>query len=132
MYNFTFSTINNVTNVTTTGSAAWMIGTTGRTSLIIAYSLICMIGTTGNFTILIILNNKRYHRTSGDIFLMSLAVFDILASVFIPVVMIHDMVYANDKWHFGYLGCKILPSFNIFTLFASAWSLVLISFDRLR
>ena len=64
-------------------------------------------------------------------FILSLAFADLLASVFVPVLVIHDLV-SNLKWHLGAAMCKILPSISPVTLIVSSWSLVLIAIDRYR
>ena len=96
-----------------------------KIAMIIAYSLIPIIGVPGNIIIGMILSNKKYRKSNGDIFLMTLAIFDILASGFIPLVTIHDII--DMKWKLGYVACKMFPSFHILTLVGSAWSLVIIS-----
>ena len=75
---------------------------------------------------------KTRKQSSGDIFIVSLAAADLLASVFIPVLMITDMASDFKVWYFGEIGCHILPSISPVTLVASSWSLVAISLDRYR
>lgn len=64
-------------------------------------------------------------------FVLSLAAADILASVFVPVLFMHDLI-ANMVWHLGVAMCKVLPSIPIISLAASSWSLVLIAADRFK
>ncbi len=61
---------------------------------------------------------------------MSLAVSDLLASLFVPLTMIADLSNKSNIWYFGAAMCHILPSISPMTLAASSWSLMLIAVDR--
>ncbi|XP_065057499.1 C3a anaphylatoxin chemotactic receptor-like [Rhopilema esculentum] len=106
------------------------LSTEARVSLIAVYCLIFALGFLGNALVLYIIGKKR-ELTGGDTFILSLAFADLLASVFVPVLVIHDLV-SNLKWQLGAAMCKILPSISPVTLIVSSWSLVLIAIDRYR
>lgn len=63
--------------------------------------------------------------------MLSLAVADLLSSLFVPILAVHD-IFSEVKWYLGAAMCKILPAISPVTLSASSWSLVLISADRYR
>ena len=103
-----------------------------KVCLYVLYVLIFLFGTIGNSLVCYIIGLKKRRQPSGDIFIVSLAVADLLASVSVPVLMISDMASDFKVWHFGHIGCHILPSISPITLVASSWSLVVISLDRYR
>ena len=74
---------------------------------------------------------KKKELSGGDVFMISLAVADLLASLFVPILAVHDFL-SNLRWHLGLVMCKILPSVSPICLAASSWSLVLIAADRCR
>ena len=74
---------------------------------------------------------KKKELSGGDVFMISLAVADLLASLFVPILAVQDFV-SNLRWHLGSLMCRLLPSVPSICLVASSWSLVLIAADRYR
>ena len=79
-----------------------------------------------------VIAGKKEKRSGGDVFMMSLAIADLLASIFVPINVITDLTTNDMKWYFGALMCKILPAVSPLTLAVSSWSLVLIAADRYR
>ena len=112
-------------------SEPFMLQNVEKVALISAYCLVSIIGIPGNISIFFIFLRKKKRYSSGTTFIISLAFSDLMASIFIPVVMIHDLVNLGG-YSFGSVGCKLLSSMNILTTLASAWNLVLISLERLR
>ena len=74
---------------------------------------------------------RKKQKSGSDVFMVSLAFADLMASVFVPVLTIHDFL-SNLRWHLGSVMCKILPSISPISVAASSWSLVLIAADRYR
>ena len=103
-----------------------------KACLYVLYSLIFFFGTIGNGLVCCIIGIKKKRRSNCDILIASLAVADLLASVFGPLSMIIGMVTDFKLWYFGNVGCVIIHSVSPITLLASSWSLVLISLDRYR
>eukprot|EP00112_Aurelia_sp_Birch-Aquarium-sp1_P004113 Seg1467.7 transcript_id=Seg1467.7/GoldUCD/mRNA.D3Y31 product="C3a anaphylatoxin chemotactic receptor" protein_id=Seg1467.7/GoldUCD/D3Y31 len=103
----------------------------GRITLICIYSFIFLLGTSGNSLVCYLIGKKR-ERSGGDVFMMSLATADLLASFFVPILIITDLTTNDLKWYFGPLMCKILPAISPLTVAVSTWSLVLIAADRYR
>eukprot|EP00112_Aurelia_sp_Birch-Aquarium-sp1_P000645 Seg1060.2 transcript_id=Seg1060.2/GoldUCD/mRNA.D3Y31 product="Tachykinin-like peptides receptor 86C" protein_id=Seg1060.2/GoldUCD/D3Y31 len=65
--------------------------------------------------------------------MMSLSVADLLTSaIFIPFVMINDLLTSDLKWHWGAAMCYTLPSISLATTMTSSYTLVLIAADRYR
>ncbi|XP_066918071.1 galanin receptor 2b-like [Clytia hemisphaerica] len=98
-----------------------------------AFSLMFVIGSVGNSAVIYIITLKHQNKKSNfDIYIISLAITDLLASIFLPVVMIHDLYTEWNHWHLGSFGCKILVPMPHINSLVSALMLVVISFDRLR
>ena len=99
--------------------------------------LICMltliIGTTTNAAVCYIIGIKNRFAKRFDVFLVSLATTDLLASAFLPIVTIHDLVTDEQCWYIlGDGGCKIFETMVPFTAMVSSMMLVLIATGRLR
>ena len=74
---------------------------------------------------------RKKQMTGSDVFMVSLAFADLLTSVFVPMLTIHDFL-SNLRWHLGSVMCKILPPISPISVTASSWSLLLIAADRYR
>ncbi|XP_057305769.1 neuropeptide Y receptor type 4-like [Hydractinia symbiolongicarpus] len=114
----------------TLSPSKWFMEFRWKIILIAAYSFVFLCGMVGNTVVLYVIHRKKTRNTMSDVLIASLAFADFLASLNVPLVMIYDLLC--PAWHLGYALCKILPSMNGFTICASAWSLVLVSVDRLR
>eukprot|EP00112_Aurelia_sp_Birch-Aquarium-sp1_P009390 Seg2066.5 transcript_id=Seg2066.5/GoldUCD/mRNA.D3Y31 product="C3a anaphylatoxin chemotactic receptor" protein_id=Seg2066.5/GoldUCD/D3Y31 len=102
-----------------------------RITLICIYSVIFLLGMLGNSLVCYVIGKKK-KCTGGDVFMISLAAADLLASIFVPILVITDLTTNDVKWYFGAAMCKILPSVSPLTLAVSSWSLVLIAADRYK
>ena len=99
----------------------------------IAFSVMFVVGSIGNSLVIYVIAIKGQSKTNFDIYIVSLAIADLLASIFLPVVMIHDLYTAFNHWHLaGNFGCKLLVPMPHINSLVSAMMLVVISFDRLR
>ena len=104
----------------------------GVIALCIVYVMIFLIGPVSNAIVIYIITCRHKKRGAGDLFVVYLACVDFLASLFVPITMIPDIITNYSKWYFGELGCKILPLIAPVTTFASSWILIAIAFDRHR
>ena len=59
-----------------------------------------------------------------------LAVVDLLASIINPVLYLYWQVTFNRKWHFGYIGCKIIPALAKCCITISFGIILLITIER--
>ena len=89
-------------------------------------------GVFGNAMVCYILGVKKRRKRQFDILLISLSIADLLASFAGPVTMIADLAGDHHVWYFGAFLCKVLPAISPITLFASSWTLAMISCDRFR
>ena len=101
--------------------------------LIFCCTMVFLIGVPGNSMVIYVLGlrQRRHRSNNGNIFIVNLAVADILASAAVPLVIIHDLLCIG-RWNLGSFLCHLLPALNPVTLVASSWALVVISIDRYR
>ena len=118
-------------NTTISTNPVWRVTNIAKFSMVSAYSIIALFGITGNISVIYYFKAVRHRRNSSNTFIISLAVADLLASFFIPLLMIRDLLSFNN-WEFGQIGCKIIPSISPLTMLASSFNMMVISIDRLR
>lgn len=119
-------------NRTKIQQSSWKPSKDLKISLYLLYVIVCTVGVSGNIVVCYILGIKRKHKRHFDILLISLAIADLLALMSGSMTMIGDLMGDLDHWYFGAIMCKLLPSISPITLFASSWTLAVISYDRFR
>lgn len=95
---------------------------------VIIYSLTFLLGVPGNAFVLWIAGLKM-KRTVNVVWFINLAIADFLCCLTVPF-SISDTLLENH-WPYGNIMCKIIPPFVILNMFASVFTLALISLDRL-
>ena len=102
--------------------------------LVTALSLVFLCGVVGNSLVIYIFGYKKksLHSSSTERLIFYLAVIDFFASIFNPLLFLYLTITRYVKWHFGYIGCKVLPAFGPITTTASAGMLLLFAVDRYR
>ena len=98
----------------------------------VLYGLVLFIGVFGNIFVFYVFGYRKKTRNSGDVYILSLACADFLASLIVPSILLSDLVTNYSGWLYGSTMCHILPPIAQATMSASGWSLVLISLDRYR
>lgn len=96
--------------------------------LIVAYTLVFVIGISGNILVLIIF--KKGRKSVLNLLIIYLAICDMMASLFTPVVFIYWIITCEQKWDFGYLGCMTLPVISRITTSMSIGILLIMAIDR--
>ena len=94
------------------------------------YAFIFVTGTLGNGLVV-----KSFLQTPdqpGSRFVIALAVVDCISSVWIPSLSVLDIVYDHQHWPLGEAACMLLRPWATSLVYASAWLLVTISFERAR
>lgn len=95
--------------------------------VLVLYLTTFLFGVTGNsLTVLVILRNKRM-KTVATCFILNLAIADNLFMLSLPF-MAHSTFTKN--WLFGTALCKIMSAFYGINLYASIYTMVLMSVDR--
>ena len=102
--------------------------------LIAAYSMIFLCGVLGNALVIYIFGYKKKSQQalSTEKLVFYLATIDFLASLFNPVLFIYLTITRFKQWHFGYVGCKIIPACGPIATTASAGMLLLFAVDMYR
>lgn len=95
---------------------------------VIIYSLTFLLGVPGNAFVLWIAGLKM-KRTVNVAWFLNLAIADFLCCLTVPF-SISDTLLENH-WPYGNIMCKIFPPFVVLNMFASVFTLALISLDRL-
>ncbi|XP_052463597.1 C3a anaphylatoxin chemotactic receptor isoform X1 [Carassius gibelio] len=98
-----------------------------RTLSLVVYFLTFLLGVPGNMFVVYIAGMKM-KRTVNTIWFLNLATADLLCCLSIPFSVAE--IILNHHWPYGSIMCKILPSVIIINMFASVFTLNLISLDR--
>lgn len=122
MYNSTFPAYDDAS------SAPCSVTVPGFSSLglTITYMIVFVFSVVGNSVVVYVVCCMKKGRTSTDIFLMHLAMADLLFSLTLPFWAID----AHSGWIFGNFLCKVLSGFLEASVYASVFLLVCISVDR--
>ncbi|XP_036385307.1 C3a anaphylatoxin chemotactic receptor [Megalops cyprinoides] len=94
---------------------------------IVLYSLTCLLGIPGNAFVIWIAGFKM-KRTVNTIWFVNLASADFLCCLSIPFSIVE--IALDYHWPYGNVLCKVLPTVIILNMFASVFTLTLISLDR--
>lgn len=98
-----------------------------RVISLVVYSLTFLLGVPGNIFVVYIAGMKM-KRTVNTIWFLNLATADLLCCLSIPFSMAEILL--DHHWPYGSVMCKILPSVIVINMFASVFTLNLISLDR--
>ncbi|XP_066912311.1 neuropeptides B/W receptor type 1-like [Clytia hemisphaerica] len=97
--------------------------------LIGAFLIIMISGVVGNVLVIYVFGKKRDLKTT-EYLILYLGVIDLMTSVFNPSLNIYWIYYGFRTWHFGELGCKILPAIGPIMTTASGWVLLIFAAER--
>lgn len=102
--NYTYEGVNNTIQRLVVGSPSWLA--TGRIQIPL-YTTILLLAVTGNALVILTLVQNRRMRTITNVFLLNLAVSDILLGVLcMPFTLIGTLL---RDFVFGEIMCKFLP-----------------------
>jgi len=92
-------------------------------------ALFCLLGFIGNLAVIyVICTNTVISRHQHNLYLLSLAVSDVLLVVLVvPFSLTNELM---GEWPFGELYCRIYLSVDILLCTASIWNIFLIGLDR--
>ncbi|GAU93963.1 hypothetical protein RvY_05813-2 [Ramazzottius varieornatus] len=95
-----------------------------------AYTLIIVASLMGNLLVLFVIGKmRRMHRSVTNIFLLNVAVSDILITVLnIPFNLVRVL---SEEWPFGSLMCSVIPFIQVAAVYSASWTMVCIAVDRL-
>ncbi|XP_061391979.1 gastrin/cholecystokinin type B receptor-like, partial [Musca vetustissima] len=96
--------------------------------LILCYSIILLFAIVGNLLVIVILAQNRRMRTITNVFLLNLAISDILLGVLcMPVTLVGTLL---RHFIFGEFFCKLIQFSQAASVAVSSWTLVAISCER--
>nr|XP_020035154.1 C-C chemokine receptor type 3 [Castor canadensis] len=91
------------------------------------YSLVFTVGLLGNVVVVVILAKYRRLRIMANIYLLNLAISDLLFLFTIPF-WIHYV--GHNEWIFGHFMCKFLSGFYYLGLYSEIFFITLLTIDR--
>ncbi|KAK2849749.1 hypothetical protein Q7C36_008532 [Tachysurus vachellii] len=95
--------------------------------VVIGYIVVFFFGLMGNSLVMFAVCTMKNHRTSTDIYLMHLAIADLLFSLTLPFWA----VYINESnWVFGTFLCKLISGVQELSFYSCVFLLACISIDR--
>ncbi|NWR54642.1 NPFF2 protein, partial [Bucorvus abyssinicus] len=97
---------------------------------IISYLLIFLLCMVGNSVVCFIILRSKHMRTVTNLFILNLAVSDLLVGIFCMPTTLLDNIIAG--WPFGSLVCKMSGMVQGISVSASVFTLVAIAVDRFR
>lgn len=89
--------------------------------------LLMVVGVIGN-SLVVYVYRRRFKKTSSNYFILSMAIFDLIACLVGMPTEIYDL--NNPYTFYSSAGCKILRGCEVLTVYGSATVLVEIAFDR--
>uniref|UniRef100_A0A8C1B0E8 Urotensin-2 receptor n=1 Tax=Cyprinus carpio carpio TaxID=630221 RepID=A0A8C1B0E8_CYPCA len=90
-------------------------------------TIMCLVGVIGNVYTLIIMNFSMRVTGSMYVYIVNLALADLLYLSTIPFVV---WTYFAKDWYFGDIGCRVLFSLDFVTMHASIFILTIMSTER--
>ncbi|KAJ8246449.1 hypothetical protein GJAV_G00267930 [Gymnothorax javanicus] len=90
-------------------------------------SVMCLVGVCGNIYTLVVMCHSMRFSASMYIYIINLALADLLYLLTIPFVVCTHFLKA---WYFGDAGCHILISMDFLTMHASIFTLTIMSTER--
>lgn len=104
------------------------IATDGQIALITVYSLAALLALVGNILVLLVYATRRKHAGELAIYLVNLAVADLLMAIFcIPFTFTRAML---NRWIFGTVMCPTALFMQNFSVCVSIYTMVAIGTDR--
>lgn len=98
-----------------------------RIGVVIGYIIVFFVGLVGNSVVMFAVCTMKKHRTTTDIYLMHLAIADLLFTLTLPFWAI----YINESnWVFGTFLCKVISGVQELAFYSGAFLLACISIER--
>ncbi|XP_052562889.1 tyramine/octopamine receptor-like isoform X1 [Culex pipiens pallens] len=134
------STAATAANETSSGPGGSGSGSTGAVSrahgdstfqnnlIIPLYAVIFLLSVIGNLLVILTLAQNKRMRTVTNVYLLNLAISDLLLGVFcMPFTLVGQVL---RKFIFGSIMCKLIPYFQAVSVSVAVWTLVAISLER--
>ncbi|XP_026073247.1 C-X-C chemokine receptor type 1 [Carassius auratus] len=95
--------------------------------LVLVYAIVFCLSLPGNMVVIFVVNCMENRRTSTDVYLMHLAIADLLFSLTLPFWATYFHV---GHWMFGTVMCKLISGLQEATFYCCVFLLACISIDR--
>lgn len=92
-------------------------------------SLILLIGVGGNALIVILFCRQQRMRTDTNVFIMNLAISDVLICCVSPGTLINTLLM-DRQWTLGLFLCKTLPGVITIAVFSSSFTMTAVALNR--
>uniref|UniRef100_UPI00358EF0B9 C-X-C chemokine receptor type 2-like isoform X1 n=2 Tax=Myxine glutinosa TaxID=7769 RepID=UPI00358EF0B9 len=93
----------------------------------VAFSFVFVLGFLGNILVIIVLTHYRQFMASSDIYMLHLALADLL---FVLTLPFWASYLVSSQWNSGKTGCKLIYSLTSINFYSSIFLLCSISLDR--
>uniref|UniRef100_A0A182VB17 G-protein coupled receptors family 1 profile domain-containing protein n=1 Tax=Anopheles merus TaxID=30066 RepID=A0A182VB17_ANOME len=113
---------------TGTGGARGGDGTFQNQLIIPLYAIIFLLSVVGNLLVILTLAQNKRMRTVTNVYLLNLAISDLLLGVFCMPFTLAGQVLR--RFVFGSVMCKLIPYFQAVSVSVAVWTLVAISLER--
>ncbi|XP_060118112.1 C-X-C chemokine receptor type 1 [Heteronotia binoei] len=90
------------------------------------YVLVCLLSLVGNSLVVLVVNYNKGNRTVTDVYLLHLAIADLLFALTLPIWAI----YRAHEWIFGNIMCKAISILKEVNFYSGVLLLAFISIDR--
>ncbi|XP_047130990.1 lysophosphatidic acid receptor 6 [Hydra vulgaris] len=123
--------ITNFTEVSTSRPST-IENITSQQLLITAFTLILITGVVGNAFVIYTfgVKIKSNHRSTTELLTLYLGIIDLLSSFLNPSFFIYITIIGYRRWHFGKIGCQIIPSLGPIMTSISSGLLLIFAIDR--
>ncbi|KAA0715473.1 C-X-C chemokine receptor type 1 [Triplophysa tibetana] len=98
-----------------------------RTVFMVIYIIVFFLSLLGNTVVILVVYFMENNRASTDVYLMHLAVADLLFSLTLPFWAVYNHL---DHWMFGTFMCKLVSGMQESTFYSCVFLLACISIDR--
>ncbi|XP_044160298.1 C-X-C chemokine receptor type 2-like [Bufo gargarizans] len=95
-------------------------------AVVVIYATVFLLNVVGNSLVILVLCYNRLKRSSTDIYLLNLALADLLFSITLPFWA----AYKSSEWTFGIAMCKIISILQEVNFYSGVFFLACISVDR--
>lgn len=109
-------------------SVKCLVSLTERTAIIFVFVLLFLASLIGNILILFLLKRDNQLRSKTSASHVSLAIADLLVTIFCLPFMVTDL-YIAEKWIFGAAVCKIVTFIQILSSTSSILNLLIVTFE---
>ncbi|XP_053665031.1 uncharacterized protein LOC128714177 [Anopheles marshallii] len=92
------------------------------------YAIIFLLSVVGNLLVILTLAQNKRMRTVTNVYLLNLAISDLLLGVFCMPITLAGQVLR--RFVFGSVMCKLIPYFQAVSVSVAVWTLVAISLER--